>query len=245
MNLSINISSRGIKSLKKKITTILILASIIFCIPMTKTKAAYPVPLADPANDVVIIYDSTIAITNVCKPSVDISELDVSIPSLEIYFTFYGTPVIDVLHKYNVTIFWSEFGDNYTNCFAGDWGTGLIYGSKTVLVNSSGITYYDYTNNTATVLGNTIIFPFNNSSPILARGMNIVEDSGGKATVPTEETTDGVTSTPNPDYLYTDTAGRFTWIPIPTNGGIELPIIITLLRTSFIIILVIRRKRNK
>ena len=231
--------------MKKKITTLLILASIIFCIPTIQTKALYPVPLSDPANDVVIIFGSTVAITNVIRPSVDIAQIDVSIPSEEVYFTFYGTPEIDEQHKYNVSIFWNEAGDNYTNCFAGDWGTGLIYGSKTILVNGSGIIYNDYTNNTAVVIGNTIVFSFNYSSLVLARGMDLVVDSGGMATEPTEETTDGITATPNPGYLYTDTAGRYTWIPLPTGGGIELPIIITLLGTSFIIILVIRRKRNK
>ena len=89
-----------------------------------------------------------------------------------------------------------------------------------------------------------IIFPIIFPNLTLARNMGSAFDAGGLATVPAE-TTDGTSAVPSEDYTYADACGMFpAWIPIPGEGGIELPIIVTLLGTSFIIILVIRKRKK-
>ena len=210
---------------------------------MSNTKAI-TLPLSDPANDVVLIQNG-VTITNVVQTSVDISELDVDESSSQITFSFYGNPVIDNLHKYNVTIFWDATGVNRTDCLAGNIGTEFYNGTKTVLKNSIGtVVYSDEFNDTAILNVTEIIFPIVFPNLTLARNMGSAFDAGGIATVPAE-TTDGTSAVPSEDYTYVDACGMFpAWIPIPDEGGIELPIIVTLLGTSFIIILVIRKRKK-
>jgi len=217
--------------------------SIIFCIPISDTKAI-SLPLADPADDVVLLC-STKVITNIYQPTVDIAELDVNISGSYISFSFYGTPVIDTIHRYNVTVFWDASGTNRTDCLVGIKDYVLYYGSYTVLRNSTGIVYSYDSNDTAYVDGNTIFFPIIIPPLTLERSIETVSDAGGIATVPAEET-DGTTVTPSTSSWYVDACGMFpAWIPIPDEGSIELPIIMTLLGSSFIIILVIRRRKKR
>ena len=90
-----------------------------------------------------------------------------------------------------------------------------------------------------------VIFDINYTFVPLTKAMDTTFDSGGLASAPADEV-DTTTVEPSPYYAYVDACGNtVAWIPMPEEGAIELPIFIVIIGSSFIAIIVIRRKRKE
>lgn len=117
------------------------------------------------------------------QPSVDIMSLNNNITSSQIELNLYGTPILDPSHGYRILINWNGVLNwshiwhmehqnwnlavpstaNITLCFAGGIsGFGISNGSYTRLCNSSGVPIFtELKNNTVSQVGNSIVFPYN------------------------------------------------------------------------------------
>lgn len=247
--------------MKKKIILLLTLISVIFSIP-TPLSQAIPFPITDTVDDVKIyVADNSTGVPTYYPPC-DIYRITTNTSYL--LYTFIGKPIIDNEHQYNVTIFWDISHENYTMCIAGNL-VGNAYDMSDTLIPFSNGTFSCFRNNIGEMMYSEIdsdtveeeacdgmsfqvsftLFPLiSYSNPYAVFANAKVPES--IAVYPQLDIGPGndLQTTFNGGWVCDSAGSGFCWIPLPGNGGIELPIILTLLGSSFIIILVIRRRKK-
>ncbi len=134
-------------------------------------------------GDVAYIINDEYQGINNTQPSIDIKSLNNNITSSQIELNLYGIPILDPSHGYRILINWNGVLNlnyiyileiqnwnlavpstaNITLCFAGGLsGFGISNGSYTRLCNSSGTPILtESRNNTVSLVGNSLVFPFN------------------------------------------------------------------------------------
>jgi len=248
--------------MNKKLILSLIVITTFLCIPIQQGQApTYEYDFSDIEGDVREVINGTPGAI-VTYPSCDIRgthKIDT-----EVALSLYGTPQIDDKHYYNLTMYWDISYYNYSMCLAGAaiHTVPLKNGGSAQLFNGT-YTIIRHANNTilATALeadlilpivGNNITFELNSSSlltPISKSYTFIFASLYEYAAVASAQ--HSVISPKLPESKYDcwicDTAGSgFCWIPFPDDcGGIETPIIIGIVGSSFIFIQVIRRRKRK
>ncbi len=150
--------------------------------PLISYWQDYSFPISDCREDLAYIINDEYQKRDK-QPSIDIMSLNNNITSSQIELNLYGTPRLDPFHGYRILINWNgvlnwshiwfmEHQDwnlavpstsNITLCFAGGLsGFGISNGSYTRLCNSSGTPIFtESKDNTVSLVGNSIVFPFN------------------------------------------------------------------------------------
>lgn len=235
--------------MKKKIILFLIITNIVFCIPTPRTQSM-PFDVADPVGDVRLVkYDGTnVSIT---YPALDIVEINKT--STHLILELHTTAVIDDFHQYSVIVYWDSSGENYTKCIAGDVsgtcyinGTSMPYynGSYTVFRNLSGdIIYSELNYNLSFTIGSTISFPVDFACcPIMSvdNPYSVMAEASAPYNVYSYTAKYHGSSC---EVMYDAAGSEHSWIAFPDECGIETPIILSILGSSFILMIVLRRRK--
>ncbi len=151
-------------------------------LPQITSIIAIPLPKTEYEGDVACVVDNEFEKFGK-QPAIDIMSLNNKVSSSQIELYLNGTPILDHSHGYRIIINWNGLinwgwisnwthinwdltippSSNITLCFAGGIsGFGVTNGSYNRICNSSGIPIFtERNNNSVSIVGNSIIFPFN------------------------------------------------------------------------------------
>jgi len=251
---------------KKKIIFFTIICTIFFIPSLDSHAISFPVK--DSVDDVEIFSTSvtTGPGTPTYYPPVDIYSISHNNSYLQ--YNFVGQPIIDNKHKYSVLIEWdnSTVGNtyyNFTMLIAGNLtvsgvdennDTAIFYnGTYSMISNSSNYPIWaEINNNTFTLEGcDSMSFAANFSyltswfgtDPFRVSAWARVPQNFAVYPLPDIGPGNNLEKT-NGGWVCDSAGSGFCWIPWPDEGAIELPIIITIIGTSFAVIIVIRRRKS-
>ncbi len=167
---------------KYRLLSVIAIIIGLVILPQITSIIAPHLPKTECEGDVACIVDNEFEKMGK-QPSIDIMSFNNKVSSSQIELYLNGTPILDHSHGYRIIINWNghlnrgwignwthiywDFvippSSNITLCFAGGIsGFGVTNGSYNRICNSSGIPIFTEMNNdSVSIVGNSIIFPFN------------------------------------------------------------------------------------